>query len=229
MKKIITTLLFTFSFYSSCDNIIVNGTRFIYDENDNEITIQLNNLADRPAIAQAWLDIGDSNASPESIKTPFQLTPPISRLSSRGGQFIRIKLINNVNLPKDKESLFWLNILDIPPITKNNSNNVLQLAIRSRFKLIYRPAGLIDRNIAQEKLTAKQVMDKLILTNPTPYYITIKNIISDKEDILLESAIMLLPYSNESIEIGEKIINEKITINNINDYGATIATTLKLQ
>lgn len=229
MKKIITTLLFTFSFYSPCDNIIVNGTRFIYEENDNEITIQLNNLADRPAIAQTWLDIGDSNAAPESIKTPFQVTPPISRLNAKGGQVIRIKLVDNTSLPKDKESLFWLNILDIPPLTKNNSDNVLQLAIRSRFKLFYRPVGLTDRNTAQEKIIAKKVMNKLILMNPTPYYITIKSIISEKGDILLDSGVMLLPNSNESIEIGDKFISGKIIINNINDYGASIATKLTLQ
>ena len=48
-------------------------------------------------------------------------------------------------LPTDRESVFWLNILDVPPmpVTKNADDaNYMQLAIRSRMKLFYRPSGL---------------------------------------------------------------------------------------
>ncbi|WP_171992096.1 fimbria/pilus periplasmic chaperone, partial [Klebsiella pneumoniae] len=46
------------------NNIIVNGTRFIYPGNEKEITVQLSNTADRPALAQAWLDNGNADATP---------------------------------------------------------------------------------------------------------------------------------------------------------------------
>ncbi|PJI52023.1 molecular chaperone EcpD, partial [Methylobacterium radiotolerans] len=44
-------------------------------------------------------------------------------------------------MPQDKESVFWLNVLEIPPKDKANQN-LLQMAFRSRIKLFYRPAGL---------------------------------------------------------------------------------------
>ncbi|MBB9228921.1 fimbria/pilus periplasmic chaperone, partial [Escherichia coli] len=62
---------------------IVNGTRFIYPGNEKEITVQLSNTADRPALAQAWLDNGNADATPDTITTPFIITPPISRVDAK--------------------------------------------------------------------------------------------------------------------------------------------------
>lgn len=118
MKAIVLFFCFVFSASSLANNIIVNGTRFIYPGNEKEITVQLNNTADRPAVAQAWLDTGDASETPDTIKTPFQITPPISRIDAKGGQTLRIKLMDKNGLPQDKESLWWLNILDIPPTVR---------------------------------------------------------------------------------------------------------------
>ncbi len=38
--------------HSFANNIIVNGTRFIYPGNEKEITVQLNNTADRQEMRQ---------------------------------------------------------------------------------------------------------------------------------------------------------------------------------
>jgi P pilus assembly chaperone PapD len=43
-------------------------------------------------------------------------------------------------LPQDKESLFWLNIKAIP--SASQVDNTLQIAIKTRIKLIYRPATM---------------------------------------------------------------------------------------
>ncbi|SUV88436.1 chaperone protein [Bordetella pertussis] len=46
-------------------------------------------------------------------------------------------------LPSDRESVFWLNVLEVPPkATPEEGHGVLQLTIRSRLKLFYRPKGL---------------------------------------------------------------------------------------
>ncbi|MFK9842653.1 molecular chaperone, partial [Escherichia coli] len=55
MKRIALFFCFIFSCAAHANNIIVNGTRFIYPRNEKEITVQLSNNADRPALAQAWL------------------------------------------------------------------------------------------------------------------------------------------------------------------------------
>ena len=116
MKRIALFFCFIFSFAAHANNIIVNGTRFIYPGNEKEITVQLSNNADRPALAQAWLDNGDADATPDTITTPFIITPPISRVDAKSGQTLRIKLGSSAGLAKDKETLWWLNLLEIPPV-----------------------------------------------------------------------------------------------------------------
>jgi chaperone protein EcpD len=44
-------------------------------------------------------------------------------------------------VPQDRESVFWLNVLEIPPKPVGKANHI-QLTVRSRLKLFYRPAGL---------------------------------------------------------------------------------------
>ena len=106
MKRIALFFCFIFSFAAHANNIIVNGTRFIYPGNEKEITVQLSNTADRPALAQAWLDNGNADATPDTITTPFIITPPISRVDAKSGQTLRIKLGSNAGLAKDKETLW---------------------------------------------------------------------------------------------------------------------------
>lgn len=219
--------------HSFANNIIVNGTRFIYPGNEKEITVQLNNTADRPAIAQAWLDTGDASETPDTIKTPFQITPPISRVEAKGGQTLRIKLMDKGSIPQDRESLWWLNILDIPPVAKGkeaDNQNVLQLAIRSRFKFFYRPTGLGSRELAPEQLVIKSSGKNIIIDNPTPYYITVTKISTDGKSGLNEKTVLLEPKSQTTVEL-KKVVSSgsNIVINNINDYGSDIAvkTTVK--
>ncbi|MCP6324282.1 fimbria/pilus periplasmic chaperone, partial [Klebsiella pneumoniae] len=45
-------------------------------------------------------------------------------------------------LPADRESVFWLNVLDVPPQPQGEGGNFMQFAIRTRVKLFYRPVGL---------------------------------------------------------------------------------------
>ncbi|WP_392565587.1 molecular chaperone [Utexia brackfieldae] len=227
MKKIILFFGFIFSMNCLANNIIVHGTRFIYAENEKEVTVQLNNTANRPAIAQVWLDNGDANESPDVIKTPFQITPPIARIESNGGQAIRIKLIDKTELATDRESLWWLNILDIPSITKNQNqeeSSVLQLAIRSRFKFFYRPAGLGSREQAPQKLALKTHGRSLTVNNPTPFYLTLIQITTEDKTALLKDAMILAPQSEKIIKTKKPIkTGQTVVINNMNDYGTAIA------
>ncbi|MEC5343935.1 molecular chaperone [Brenneria populi] len=230
MKPIALFFCFIFSFSAYANNIIVNGTRFIYPENEKEITVQLSNTAERPALAQTWLDNGDADATPDTISTPFIITPPISRVDAKSGQTLRIKLVNGGALPKDKESLWWLNILEIPPVVANEKNegqNILQLAIRSRFKFIYRPDGLGNRNTAAERLTLTGQGGAASINNPTPFYITVTRISRNGGSALNNKTVMLAPLSSQNIALSSSVNKgETLTVNNINDYGADVAVKI---
>lgn len=233
MKPIALFFCFIFSFSAYANNIIVNGTRFIYPENEKEITVQLSNTAERPALAQTWLDNGDADATPDTITTPFVITPPISRVDAKSGQTLRIKLINGGVLSKDKETLWWLNLLEIPPVVANEKNegqNILQLAIRSRFKFIYRPDGLGNRNTATERLMLTGQGNSVSINNPTPFYITVTRISRNGGSALNSKTVMLAPLSSQNIALSSAVNKgETLTVNNINDYGADVAVKIAVK
>lgn len=88
-------------------------------------------------------------------------------------------------LPSDRESIFWFNVLEVPPKANKNENsaaqNTLQLAFRTRIKLFYRPQGLGDlAGEAPAKLTwrMKHEQGKSVVTvnNPTPYFVSFNSI-----------------------------------------------------
>ncbi|MGG4609749.1 fimbrial biogenesis chaperone [Providencia sp. Me31A] len=232
LLSVLNILLLFVCHFSFANNIIVNGTRFVYSENDKEITIQLNNTATRPAVAQIWLDEGNPKTLPEEIKTPFQIMPPISKLSANGGQTIRIKLVDKSQLPTDKEALYWLNLLDIPPITKSEKSaeeNMLQLAIRSRFKFIYRPNKIGSRELAPDQLQVFSGKESIQIKNPTPFFITITAINAGNKTINTE-AFMLAPGELKTIKVNSAVNSgDNLIVNNINDYGAEVPAKIKVR
>ncbi|MFZ1873555.1 MAG: fimbria/pilus periplasmic chaperone [Chania sp.] len=123
-------------------SLIVGGTRLIYPENAKEIRVQLNNPEPRAKLAQAWVDNGNPNASPDSADVPFLIMPPLARIEGKGTHNLRLMFTQQQSLPKDRESLFWFNVLDIPPVDKLQTQNYLELTYRTRIKLFYRPSAL---------------------------------------------------------------------------------------
>lgn len=207
------------------DNIVINGNRFIYPQSEKEITVQLTNTSARPALAQVWLDNGDPNVSPENISTPFVITPPISRIDGQGGQSIRIRLSSATTLPTNKESLWWLNVLDIPAAVKKtgpDAGGELQMAIRSRLKFIYRPAGLSGRDQAAEKLVLKGAGNTMTISNPTPFYITLVAFLPDHAKALNSEAVMLEPESTKQVTFRSAVhAGDQLSVVEINDFGGT--------
>lgn len=122
-------------------NVVITGTRVIYPAAQREITVRLDNAGAAPALVQAWVDSSDAGRSPGKADAPFLLTPPIFRIDPNKGQSLRL-MFTGAALPADRESLFWLNVMDIPPTPKNAAQNYLQLAIHSHLKLFYRPKAL---------------------------------------------------------------------------------------
>ncbi|HDV6318795.1 TPA: fimbria/pilus periplasmic chaperone [Burkholderia multivorans] len=179
-------LLAWITFALSCSfahaSVTLSGTRVVFDANEKEVTIQMTNDGKRPALVQTWIDRGDERASPESIEVPFVITPSIFRVEGGKGQTLRI-LHTGEPLPADKESLFWLNVLDVPPkAAVDEDANRLQLAFRTRVKLMYRPAGLPGNALdAPSQLKWRVAADAdrhpvLEATNPTPYVVNLSGV-----------------------------------------------------
>ncbi|MDT3419060.1 chaperone protein EcpD [Pseudomonas protegens] len=157
--------------------IVLEGTRLVYPAEAREVTLKLSNTGSVALLAQSWIDEGDANKSPEEIKVPFLLAPAVSRVEAGGSAILRVSY-SKEPLAKDRESLFWLNVLETPPRRKQDEN-VLQFAFRTRIKIFFRPDNLIgNAGMAGEKLKwelnragASQV-PVIKVFNPTPYYVS---------------------------------------------------------
>ncbi|MDF3931447.1 fimbrial biogenesis chaperone [Pseudomonas citronellolis] len=121
--------------------VTIDGTRVIYPAGEREVTVKLNNEGRTPSLMQVWVDRGDIQSQPQDADAPFLLTPPIFRIDPNKSQSVRLTF-TGAALPKDRESLFWLNALEIPPLPKADGRSFMQVAVRTRLKLFYRPAGL---------------------------------------------------------------------------------------
>ncbi|MFC0308869.1 fimbria/pilus periplasmic chaperone [Gallibacterium trehalosifermentans] len=232
-KFVYLILLFTPYFIAQASaNVIIIGTRIIYPADQQTVSVQLTNQDPLPALIQAWIDNGDPNVPPEQVKTPFVITPPISRIEPNKGQTLRLTYTGEP-LPNDRESVFYFNLLDIPPKPTAQQQaehpNYLQIAFRSRIKLFFRPTSLpmeLDEAYTKVKfhLSSEKGKSVIVVNNPTPYYITYATLEVQQggNKASAKEFDMVAPFSQVSYPLS-KAIKGKAVVNwsIINDYGGT--------
>jgi chaperone protein EcpD len=163
--------------------VTLQGTRIVHDAaKGRDVTVKATNTGEQAAMVQVWIDDGDSHARPENVRTPFRLTPAEPRLlQAHQGQAYRITYAprpSEAPLPTDRESVFYFNLLDIPPKPSDASGkNLLQFAVRTRVKLFHRPAGLPgNARDAAAQLQWRAEGNALQVSNPTPYHVTLTSL-----------------------------------------------------
>lgn len=202
-------------------NIVINGTRLIYHEENDSITVQLNNNSQTSSLAQSWTDDGDINATPENSNSPFYVYPPIVKIDGMQGQQLKIKK-NNEKLPDDRESVFYLSVLDIPATPANaKGKSVLQVALRSRIKLFYRPAGLTaNPETVIDNIQWQLKGDHLSVTNNSPYHFTIAAInANDSSRTWLAAPEMIPPFSEKQLPLKNTLPARNASVTYVDDYG----------
>ncbi|MEJ6498280.1 fimbrial biogenesis chaperone [Pseudoalteromonas lipolytica] len=213
-------------------NVVISGTRVIYPAQSNEVTLQLENLGKSPSLVQAWIDSGDANQTADSSDAPFFLTPPVSRVEPGRSQTLRI-FFNGSPLTTTQESLFWLNVLDIPPspdASTGTDRNYLQIAFRSRIKLFYRPSELSgNAKDAPNSLRWKLIGNSLQVENPSEYHVTLEGIrtVSGNEEVSIEDkGVMIAP--REKMEFIAPKAAERLLFLSVNDFGGRDEHSVRL-
>lgn len=225
MNNIILLLcLFVFSGYVDA-NIVIDGTRIIFPSNKKEVSIRVTNVGDMPSLAQVWVDDGKIQNSTNNDSAPFIVLPPIVRIEPTKGQTFRL-LYSGMSLPHDRESLYWFNLLDIPPEPKNEqATNYLQLSIRSRIKIFFRPLEIQEKENDPEKSLSWEFdshKEVISVKNNSPFFISIDSISINGEK---KHGAMIPPFSKVDVKNnGRKwsSLPKNITYTTINDYGALI-------
>jgi len=215
MKSICATLIAGLLLISAVAQagVIVGGTRVIYDATKKESSIEVSNPDKESYLIQSWVEPENQ----QGTKPPFIITPPLFRLDAGQKNVLRILKIGE-GLSEKQESLFWLNIKSIPPAPRQE--NTLQLAIKTRIKLIYRPKAL--KGTMPEMLTAqlswKRKGNILQVTNPTPYYMNFQSI--SVAGLGVKDATYVAPNSTASFTLPSGVSTGTVTWKIISDYGA---------
>ena len=195
--------------------VVVGGTRVIFDGKKKETSLSVSNPDKEPYLIQSWIE-----DRPQAInKIAFIITPPLFRLDGYQENMLRIVRIGN-DFPQDRESLYWLNIKSIPSADTAESTNTLQIAVKTRIKLIYRPSAL--RSQVPEDVTSKlkwqRAGNSLTLTNPTPYYMNFQYVrLAGKA---IKEIAFIAPMSTESFTVPTSAA-ATVSWKLINDYGGT--------
>lgn len=234
MKKIIA-LLFLLIPLSSLGTIQVNTTRVIFDESENEQTVEVNNIGKKTALVQVWLSQDDAN---DKIKdTGFIITQPMFKIKSEKSKVIRIigtDEIKNI-YPKDRETMLWINFLDIPPENENGANS-LNIAVHTKMKFFYVPEKIdVTRSEASERLswrierTGKEKY--LIAKNNSPIYVSLGKLALKNDMAIKLDSNVVEPFGETKYKIKNDLFNGKnliVEYSYIDDLGAYISKEINL-
>ncbi|MFU6238632.1 molecular chaperone [Pseudomonas aeruginosa] len=211
-------------------SVVIIGTRVIYPGDAREKTVQMTNQDAFPNVVQAWIDGDDPSSTPETATAPFLVSPAVARMAPGSGQTLRI-LHTGPRLPEDRESLFHLNVLQIPPrdLSKAERNQML-LMQRSRLKLFYRPAALLGGSgqlAGQLRFSLVQASGswRVRVDNPSGYYASFAGAtlsIGERRWRLLSSMVPPKGQAEWTAERPSPLAPGPVRLNAllINDYGA---------
>lgn len=200
--------------------VIVGATRVIYPEQANEASFSIKDADTAPFVVQAWADSADG-------KRAFFVTPPLSRLDPGKQNVLRV-MRGSQPLPADRESMTWLNVKEIPETP--SKQNVLQIAVRTRIKLFYRPDNLAgDPADAPQQLqwhvqSAPDGKGQVLhIHNPTPYYVTFASLKAEgAHTAALDKLEYVQPFGDAQAPLAHAISGQPlhVTYSTINDFGA---------
>jgi RHS repeat-associated protein len=152
--------------------LTIGATRVVFDSNKRSTSVIVSNPSNRTFAVQTWVNTA---ADDDTTAVPFIPSPPLFRLNPGKEQQVQINGLPNA-LPNDRESLFYFNVQEIPQ-AEDNDANVLNIALRTRLKLFYRPSELKENPMVSLKDLQWSIENvngqpQLVVNNPTPFHVS---------------------------------------------------------
>lgn len=224
-KVLIIVLMSTLMLFTGLSLAAVRPalTRVVALESDKETSIKLlNDDKNHEYLVQSWIE--DQKGNDKNL--PLMLTPPLFKIGAGREGKLRMVILPG-KIPQDRESVYWLWIQEIPPVSKA-AGNQLQIAVRTRLKVFIRPAGLKERSSDTAGKLNWQVIHEggknwLVAKNQTPYYASFSELsitVSGKTIPLADKNIMVPAKSESGYALpagisGSGALNYSV----INDFG----------
>ena len=215
---------------------VVNAekTRVVFNSGSIAESLSLVNSEKEPVVVQVWTDNGDPTVSPDQVHTPVVINPPVFKMKPGEIRNIRLLLVSAGSLPQDRESVYWLNIYQIPPNTEtqHKGEKKIVLPLKIRMKVFVRPEkiGELQENDAQKlqfSIDHEPGNKTLLIQNPTPWHLTLSSLRSGKTAL---PGVMVAPFTSERVEIpADKTLADKVEYDVINDNGTRWQGSQKLK
>lgn len=259
LSKIFLTTLLLLTMNSVHASVQIMATRIIFDEKDKEETIRVNNMGTTPSLTQVWLESDSNHNIDNTVKQdlPFVINPPVSRINVGKGKTFRVFAtdVARNTYAQDRETLLWLNILDIPPVddnhnpgeleykeemkndNENKDRNLLSFAFKTKLKFFYRPDGLKSDPISaadQVVWSANKVGNKIHIkgNNKNAYHVSMAKLTlaTGSEDQELPGD-MIKPFSSNDFVFDAfgQAKKFKLTYTYITDLGAFVPKEVDIE
>lgn len=227
LSRCVALVAVLFSVPSAQAGIVLNTTRVIYQGNDKEVSLGVHNSGSAEILLQSWLEPPTSATVDQDAPrpVPFIVTPSLTRMAGGGRQLLRV-IHSGADMPTDRESVLWLNVQEIPQVA---AENTLQIAIRQRIKVFFRPDGLSgDPQQAPEQLKWQLMTNNFLsVENPGPYHVSMLGISIRQQRIELAAveSQMLAPHQRLNIPLLHPSGSSTpllLSFVSINDYGGQV-------
>lgn len=200
--------------------LTLDRTRVILDraQSNSQSVVVKNTNKNAPYLAQSWIEDEHGN----KIETPLVALPILQRINPGQEKQVKISLVGQNNLPEDRESMLFFNVLGVPPKTTDTENQI-NIVIQSKVKLFYRPKNLKqykDNGWLKELEVTKSGNNSYTLHNPTPYHLVIYAFSNGLKGKLISQDLVIKPFSSENIKNN---LGTQPTFYFINDFGGTEA------
>jgi len=208
--------------------VVLANTRVVFPGDARAVTVRLDNRHAHPVLVEAWVEHGaartpDARAGAPFSIVPFAPHPPLVRIEPGKGQALRVHRLPGP-LPQDRETLFSLNVLDIPPdLPATSTTSAMKIALHTRVKLFHRPAGLPGTaSKAPGALRWRMASDALQIDNPTPYHVSIARVVVGERIDLRGD--MVAPFSVHTLRLDRATLERlrasgRVAFDAINDVG----------
>ncbi|EFA4871048.1 molecular chaperone, partial [Escherichia coli] len=123
---LISILFYGSSYASVNEGLGLDVTRVIFNSSKQSVSLRANNTSEKDIwLLRSWI----TDYYNEDNKSPFFITPPIIRLNEKESIQLRINKLSDIeSLPTDRESVFSINVMGIPPEDKSNSGGSIKIA-----------------------------------------------------------------------------------------------------
>lgn len=222
MLRVILIIAAFIPYYTWSSGLGINATRLIYPEGATSIQAQVSNtLQSSPYLVQ----VTASRKQNAVTQSPFNVTPPLFRLESGSVTNIRIAY-NGDPLPENRESVFYLHSVGIQgsgaESSKLSETNI-NIGVGNVIKIFYRPEGLKgSAMLAQEGLEFIRYKDRLLVKNPSAYFVSLNSLQVDSKRLELKKPeqLMLSPGGNAIWIVSTSLVSGSIVKwTTINDFG----------